>query len=426
MRVVVVGAGAMGLAAAWRAAQDGHSVTVLEAAAEAGGMAGHFDFDGLSLERFYHFICRTDAPLFALLAELGIADRLRWRTTTMGLFHRGELHAWGDPLALLRFPHLSPLGKVRYGFFAWACVWRDRWPALEQQTAQAWISRWCGAEVYAQLWRPLLELKYYEHADAISAAWIWRRIRRIGRSRANLFQEELGYLEGGTKTLVDALIAAVERLGGRVQLGAAAVRVTASCGRVTAVEAADGSMYAADAVISTVPTPLVGELVPDLPESWKQRYAAIENIGVICVVLRLARSVTPHFWVNISEPGIEIPGVIEFSNLRDLGGETVVYVPYYLPATHAKFAWPDERLIEEACACLTRLNPAVTKAEVLGSRVGRLRYGQAVCGPGFAARVPTVQTPIAGLQLADTCFYYPEDRGIAESVRLGAAMASAL
>jgi len=37
-----------------------------------------------------------------------------------------------------------------------------------------------------------------------------------------------------------------------------------------------------------------------------------------------------------------------------------------------------------------------------------------------------VQTPIEGLQIADTCFYYPEDRGIAESVRLGSAMAKAV
>jgi hypothetical protein len=30
------------------------------------------------------------------------------------------------------------------------------------------------------------------------------------------------------------------------------------------------------------------------------------------------------------------------------------------------------------------------------------------------------------LQIADTCYYYPEDRGVAESVRLGAAMAESL
>ena len=36
--------------------------------------------------------------------------------------------------------------------------------------------------------------------------------------------------------------------------------------------------------------------------------------------------------------------------------------------------------------------------------------------------IPPVQTPIAGLQIADTCFYYPEDRGISESVRPGQEM----
>ncbi|MET0362412.1 MAG: FAD-dependent oxidoreductase, partial [Sphingobium sp.] len=59
-RVVVIGAGAMGLAAAYHAANAGHVVEVLEAGAEPGGMAAHFDFDGLSIERFYHFVCKTD------------------------------------------------------------------------------------------------------------------------------------------------------------------------------------------------------------------------------------------------------------------------------------------------------------------------------------------------------------------------------
>src|ERR1700728_1990659 len=84
-RVVVIGAGPMGLAAAYRAAKNGHSVDLVEAAPEPGGMAGHFDFDGVSLERFYHFVCKTDAPTFALLAELGISHKMRWRETSMGI-----------------------------------------------------------------------------------------------------------------------------------------------------------------------------------------------------------------------------------------------------------------------------------------------------------------------------------------------------
>ena len=33
------------------------------------------------------------------------------------------------------------------------------------------------------------------------------------------------------------------------------------------------------------------------------------------------------------------------------------------------------------------------------------------------------EEPLAGLQIDDTCFYYPEDRGISESVRFGRMMA---
>ena len=55
---------------------------------------------------------------------------------------------------------------------------------------------------------------------------------------------------------------------------------------------------------------------------------------------------------------------------------------------------------------------------------GRLRHAQPVCPPGFAAMLPPIETSIRGLQIADTCFYYPEDRGISESVRLAEEMAA--
>jgi protoporphyrinogen oxidase len=421
-RVVVVGAGVMGLAAAYWAARDGHEVELLEAAPDPGGMAGHFDFDGTSIERFYHFICHTDYPTFDLLKELGIADTLHWRTTTMGLFSEGTLHDWGNPVALMRYPSLSIVQRLRYGLFAFVCVRRKSWPALENESAREWITQWCGQAVYDQLWKPLFQHKFYEYAGNISAAWIWTRIHRIGRSRKSLFEEELGYLEGGSITLVNALIAAIEKHGGVVRLGQPVMQITAENGSVTGVQTAAGHV-AADAVICTVPTPLLGGMVPDLPEAWKQRFAEIHNIGVICVIFRLKRSVTPHFWVNISEPNIEIPGIIEFTNLRDIGGDSIVYVPYYMPVTNAKFSWADEQLLAEAFDCLQRVNPAVTGEDILATKVARLRYGQPICEPGFAAKIPPTQTPIAGLQIADTCYYYPEDRGIAESVRIGQRMA---
>lgn len=424
MRVVVLGSGAMGLAAAYEAVRLGHEVTVLEADSQPGGMAAHFDFGGLSIERYYHFICKTDFPTFDLLRDLGIEDRLQWRNTSMGLFTHGKLYEWGNPVALLRFPHMSLWEKLRYGLFAFVSVRRDTWPSLEHRNAREWITAWTGEKLYKLHWDQLFRHKFYEYQDDISAAWIWTRIRRIGRSRKSMMQEELGFLEGGSETLVKALVAAIEAGGGKMLTSNAARKVLVEDGRVTGVETA-GGVVPADRVISTVPTPFVSRLIPDLPESAKKAYDSIPNIGICCLVYKLKRSLTPHFWMNFSEPQVEIPGLIEFSNLRQVG-ETVVYVPYYMPTTNEKFSWPDEKLLDEAFRAMQMVQPELQPDDVIDARVARLRYAQPICAPGFAAKLPPVQTAIAGLQVADTCFYYPEDRGIAESVRLGREMARRL
>ena len=419
----MIGAGAMGLAAAYHLLKAGHQVEVLEAAPEAGGMAAHFDLDGLSIERFYHFVCKTDRDTFALMDELGILPMMRWQKTSMGLFTSGRLRTWGNPLALLSFSEISLWSRLRYAWFAFISVRRNRWDAIETESARSWITRWCGREVYERLWRPLFHLKFYDHADNVSAAWIWTRIRRIGRSRASMMQEELGYIEGGSQTLVDALCQAIRELGGELRVRCGAVEVMTKDGRVSGVQAADG-FHAADAVICTVPTPLVAKLVPDLPQDWKAKYEAILNTGVCCLVFKLRRKVSPHFWVNVSEPDMEIPGIIEFSNLRAVGESSVIYVPYYMPTDHPKFTGSEEALLGEAFGYLQRINPSLRREDILAAHVARLRYAQPICEPGFAAMLPPVQTPIDGLQIADTCFYYPEDRGISESVRFGREMAA--
>lgn len=420
-KVIVIGAGAMGLAAAYHALKRGCRVTVLEGAPEAGGMAAHTDLAGLSIERYYHFVCKTDHPTFELLAELGLGDRLSWVSTSMGYYVDGTLYPWGDPLSLLRFPKLSLVEKLRYAAMMYVAIKRRSWDSLDKVSAREWITRWCGRSAYERLWAPLLRLKFYEYADDISAAWLWTRIRKIGTSRRSMFQEELGHIDGGTETLVHALVDAIHRLGGTIKLLTPAVRVAVADGHVTGVVAGN-TTFAADAVISTVPTPLVSRMVPDLPAADVVRYEDIRNIGVVCVVFRLRRSVSPHFWINISDPRLDIPGIVEFSNLRKVD-DTVIYIPYYMPTTHSKFARSDDAFRDEGLAYLKLINPQIGEGDVIAFKVSRLRHAQPVCTPGFSARLPPVATAIRGLQIADTCFYYPEDRGIGESVRFGRMMA---
>jgi len=420
--LIVIGAGAMGLASAYEAVKSGQKVLVLEADTVPGGMAAHFDFSGLSLERYYHFICKTDYDTFSLLQELGIEDKLKWRETRMGYYYQGENYKWGNPFALLSFPKLNLIEKIRYGLMAFWATKRKSWDSVEPLTAPIWLKAWLGEGGYQKLWHRLFYLKFYEYTNEISATWIGTRIRRIGLSRKSLLQEELGYLEGGTETLVSALVDYIKGQGSDIYLGSPVREIIQSEGHVKGVRVGE-DLYEAPRVISTIPTPLISKVVPTLSEVTKKKYDAIPNIGVACLIFKLKKSVSPNFWVNIIDERHNIPGLIEFSRLRPVQDEHIVYVPYYMPVTNERWAWTDEALLDEAFGAIKAVNSDINEGDILATEVSRLKHAQPICYPNFLDMLPAVQTEIVGLQIADTCFYYPEDRGISESIGFGRNMA---
>jgi protoporphyrinogen oxidase len=417
----VIGAGPMGLACAHELGKRGYRVTVYEADDRIGGMSAAFDFDGLQIERYYHFICKPDQPLFDVLAEFGLADRLRWRATEMGFFYEGTLYDWGRPDCLLRFPHLGFVDKMRYALHVMYAKGIDDWTKLDHIEATEWLRKWVGERAYQVLWHKLFELKFFEHHDRLSAAWIGTRIKRVALSRRSLFQEELGYLEGGSKVLLEAYRRRIEGAGGQFVLGTPVQRVATEDGRVRGV-VARGLLYPADRVISTVPLKYVPRIAPDLTAEERRRIEAIENIGVVCVLLKLSQPLTKYFWMNTHDARIGVPGMIEYSNLNPLR-EHVLYVPYYMPRSHPKWAWDNARFIEEAKRCVRLVRPSWDESTLLAAHASRYEFAQTVCGPGFFEKLPPMTTTIGGFFMADTAYYYPEDRSISESIRVGRRLA---
>jgi hypothetical protein len=128
---------------------------------------------------------------------------------------------------------------------------------------------------------------------------------------------------------------------------------------------------------------------------------------------------------SLEQTDHEIPGVIDFSNLRDVG-TVIVCVPSYMPTANRKFRWTGAELIRDAFGCLVELNPDRLSDMVIAAQVARLRDAQPISAVRFVAKISLVLTGINGLKIADTCFYYPDDSGIPESVRLGRDMARAI
>ena len=416
-RAAVIGAGPMGLAAAHELGRRGYRVVVFEADDRIGGMSAAFDFDGLQLERYYHFICRPDQPLFDVLAEFGLIDRLRWRSTEMGFFYNGKLYDWGRPDCLLRFPHLGMVDKLRYAAHVMYTKSVRDWTALDRVEATTWLRKWVGERAYQVLWHKLFALKFFEHYDKLSAAWIGTRIKRVALSRKSLFQEELGYLDGGSQVLLDAYRQRIEAVGGEFRLRSPVQRVAVEGGRVRGVVVRD-ELHPAEVVLSTIPLKYVPRIAPDLTEDERQRIAAIENIGVVCVLFKLSKPLTKYFWMNTNDVRIEVPGMIEYSNLNPLPAH-VLYVPYYMPKSHPKWSWDSAQFIEEAKRYVKMVQPSWDERTLLATHASRYEFAQTVCPPGFSRALPPMQTSVKGFAIADTSYYYPEDRSISESVRVG-------
>lgn len=411
----------MGLGAAYQLVKDGYKPVVFEADDRVGGMAACFDFGGLSIERYYHFHAISDHAFFEVLRELGIEDKMKWVETKMGYFYRGEVQPWGNPIALLKFKGLGPIAKFRYGLHAFLSTKRTDWKPLDHEEATRWIRRWIGEEAWEVLWRRLFDYKFYDYAYNLSAAWIWSRIRRIGRSRYDLFREKLGYLEGGSDTLLNGMRDAIVAGGGEFRLRTPAQKVVIDGGRVTGIEA-NGEFHAFDRVISTIPLPYVPRVMPDLPNDILEKFKSVKNVAVVCVIAKLKRAVTDNFWLNTNDPEMDIPGIVEYTNLRPLG-EHIVYVPFYVPGEHPKYHEPDQAFIDKVKRYLMKINPALRPDDFIDVRASRYRFAQPICEPGYLDRLPPIQLPVAGLLVADTSYYYPEDRGISESIGLARRMA---
>jgi protoporphyrinogen oxidase len=420
MKAIVIGAGPAGLKAAHTLVKAGNDVTVLESSGILGGLASSFDAGGVRIERYYHFICKGDDDLVDTLGELSLGHKLRWRDSRMAYFVDGELYPFLTPIDLLRFKPLSLFDRFRAGF-ALKRAQKMKEEDLAPLFAVDWLKRAFGESAYDVIWDPLMKFKFAEHAPRISAAWIWARMIRLSRSRTSPWREELGYVEGGSQTVLDALGRDFAVRGGRVVLNADVEGIVGTPAAATGVRV-NGETLTADVVISTVTTSRFLKMAPWLSGAFVEGIRAIPTVGIFCLFLRLEHQVTPFFWVNANDPRVPFAGMIEYTNLNpipELGGDHILYVPQYLSADDPRYGQTDEELLRSYTDALTLIHPAFDRKWIRFHAVFRDRYAQPLCLTDYRTSTPTHETPVPNLFLTDSCQLHPHDRSISGAFGLG-------
>ena len=211
MKVAIIGGGFTGLSAAYELTKRGQSVTLFEREKAIGGLAYGFKQPSWdwSLEYSYHHWFTNDRAVLKLIKELGLEKKLIITRPVTANLYNGKPYQLDSPIHLLQFPGLSIIDKFRTAALLGFLKITPFWKPLENITAEQLLTSIGGKKAYQVLWEPLLIGKFGDFAPTIQAAWFWARIKKR--------TPRLMYIEGGFKTLIDALAAAIKIKGGIIK-----------------------------------------------------------------------------------------------------------------------------------------------------------------------------------------------------------------
>jgi protoporphyrinogen oxidase len=396
MKIGVIGGGLTGLAAAHALAPE-HDVDLFETMPYLGGCLSSYKIDDYWIERYYHHCFSDDHSLFALVDELGLSDKIEWKTGTTGYFAKDVIYPLNTPLQILKYPELSLIDKARLALLTIQAKKIDL-KALDDVPANVYIINSLGKNIYTSFFEPLLKSKFGEHRNEVSAAWLISRIAI--RSNRGVSGEHLGYLKGGFHVLVDALEHSIESKTGHVYKQHRVEKVS----RKSEGWEIDGTFY--DSVISTIPpqelTRLGGPEIPPVPYQ-----------GAACITLGMKREVTKGiYWLNMKDPA-PYGAVVTHTNFipRERYGEHIVYLAsYYSGSCPANL---DTKMLDDFCSRFS-----VAREEISWYRMAVDQWAGPVYTTGYYTLIPSYEQH--GLFMAGMFSLpnYPE-RSMEGSIRAG-------
>lgn len=397
MKIGIIGGGMMGLVLAYRLSQKGHKVTVFEQQNQLGGLATYHDYGPFVWDRFYHVMLPSDNHLIGFLKEIGLGEKLRWRSTLTGYYVDEQFYSVSNTIDFLRFPPLGLLGKLRLAF---TLIYGSRiknWRRLEKISVEDWLVKTCGRKTYEKFWKPLLLAKLGENYKRVSAVFIWSYIKRLFSARdSKLHKEQLGYVEGGYKTVFDRLEQLICSAGGQVHPGIAVEHIAPHPEGGMWIEHS-GKKEHFDKVIFTGPVNILQRVAnKDLVNVVENNdNHTVEYLGVICLILITRKPLVPYYVLNIADPRIPFTGIIGMSNLvtqRETAGLHITYLPKYVLSNDPLLHETDEQLRNLFFRGVRLMFPQLTADDIVTMHINRAFKVQPLQVLNYSSLVPKVIT----------------------------------
>ena len=427
-KIVIIGAGYTGLIAAYKLAQKGHKVTILERGPFIGGLASDFKVEGASLERAYHHLFKTDTDIIDMANELGIGDKLKWHNSSVSLYYDNSLYPFKGALDLLRFKPLSFINRIRAGVVVLYLQKTNNWQQFQKISAYHWMLKVAGKQVTKVIWEPLLKGKFDKHFDKVAMAWLWARVHIRAQSREP-GGEKLGYFEDGFQTFTDTLAAKLKELKVDIQTGVEISAIDNSKDNKVKITFADNKVKSYDACIVTTPSHVFAKLIQgskSAKRSYIEKLNSIDYLGARLLIFSSTQDISPYYWHNVNDLDLPFLVFIHHTKLIDkkfYNGKYIYYIATYVPHDHELFISDDKKLEKTWFAALKQIFPDFDTKKIREKHFFRFANAQHIVDTSYIDKIPNAKTPLKNVYLSNFSQIYPEDRGTNYAVREGKKIA---
>lgn len=398
----IVGGGMMGMTLALRLAQQGHKVSLFEAAPALGGLTSPWEIHNFTWDKFYHVVLLSDEHTRTILKELDLDKAVNWVETKTGFYTDGKLYSMSDTVEFLSFPPLGLIDKFRLGVTIFVASRIRNWKRLENIPVEKWLRAWSGKKTFEKIWLPLLRAKLGDHYKETSAAFIWATIQRMyAARRSGLKKEMFGYVQGGYANVISTFEKKLIAEG--VEINTNSTVYSIHSGKLSKPEITfeNGEPATFDKVIITLPSGVSGKLCPSLSSSELALLNNIHYLGVICLSVVLKKSLSKFYVTNITDTWVPFTGVIEMSALVDkqnFADHALIYLPKYAHPSDPIFNESDEQIKASFGDALKKMY-GLSDDDILYMGVARAKNVFALSTLQYSTRLPEVKTTLPGVYI---------------------------
>ena len=407
--VLVVGAGAAGLAAAVALAEDGAKVTLLERRPYVGGRASSYLHPALDeVVDLQHVVVGCCTNIVDLCKKAGIADLIRWYDTQNFLEPNGRVSTIGESGLPAPF-HFAPsflkagmlsvkdklaLGRGMLEFFR-------GYPADDGESMEQWYRRTGQtAGAIRHLWNPILTATLNDSAANCSTRYAGKVIHELFVKSST--GGRLGIPTLPLSDLYAGVARLLESLGGVVKLRTGVEGLARGTDGRWVARTASGE-YSADAVVVALPFEQTSKLLPGLGDEsarreLEEKIARFVPSPFTSILLWYDREISEldHAWLLDTT----IEWFFHKSRIRRYPAEKGSYVELVIAGSRAQLSMTREEILSSALKEFEVFFPEARKAKLLKS--GILKEARATFSvvPGMEQFRPAQRTEWPGLFIA--------------------------